>query len=290
MTDGKHLYVNFGSRGIYCYDLAGKQKWSRDLGKMLVYNYFGEGSSPVIHGDSLVVNWDHQGGSFITVLDAGTGETRWKVDREENSSWATPLVVDHAGRTQVIVSGTKRVRSYDLKSGEVIWECGGQVLACIPCPVTDGRLVFAMTGYTGNSLYAIPLDYTGDTTDTDKIAWKRKEPGTPYVPSPILYGELLCFTSSNKGIYSCLDATTGSPIIDRKRVEGISNIYASPVGAADKIYLTGREGNTVVLKRGGEYEILATNKLDDRFDASAAIVGNQIFLRGRENLYCIGAE
>lgn len=290
MTDGKHLYVNFGSRGVYCYDLQGKQVWSRDLGKMQIYNYFGEGTSPVVHGDTLIVNWDHQGGSFITALDALTGETRWKVDRDENTSWATPLVLEHQGRTQVIVSGTKRVRSYDLKSGEVIWECGGQVLACIPCPVTDGSLVFVMTGYTGNALYAIPLDAQGDITDTDKIAWKRKEPGTPYVPSPLLYGDTLCFTGSNKGIYSVLDTKTGKPLVDRKRVEGISNIYASPVGAADHIYLTSREGVTVVLDRGAEFKILATNKLNDRFDASAAIVGNQLLLRGRENLYCISAD
>jgi outer membrane protein assembly factor BamB len=190
----------------------------------------------------------------------------------------------------VIANGTKRVRSYDLATGDVIWQCGGQVLAAIPCPVSDGKLVFAMTGYTGNALYAIPLDSTGDITDTDKIAWKRKEPGTPYVPSPLLYGELLYFTASNRGLLSCLNAETGEPLIDRKRLEGMANIYASPVAAADRIYITSREGNTVVIKRGSELEILATNKLDDRFDASAAIVGDQIILRGKENLYCISQE
>jgi outer membrane protein assembly factor BamB len=290
MTDGKHLYVSFGSQGIYCYDLAGNQKWSRDLGKMFIFNYFGEGCSPVVHGDSVVVNRDHQGGSFITVLDAKTGETKWKVDRDENTGWATPLVVEHGGRTQVIVNATNRVRSYDLETGEVIWECGGQVRAAIPCPVSDGQRAFAMTGYTGNALFAIPLDSTGDITDTEKIAWKRTSPGTPYVPSPLLYGDMLCFTGSNKGILSILNAASGEPLIDRKRLEGIANIYASPVGAGDRIYLTSREGNTVVIKRAGELEILATNKLDDRFDASAAIVGNEIILRGNENLYCISAE
>jgi outer membrane protein assembly factor BamB len=289
-TDGKQLYVSFGSRGVYCYDLAGEQKWIRDLGKMTIYNYFGEGTSPVIHGDTVIQNWDHQGGSFIVALDAQTGEIKWKVDRDENTSWATPLVVDYGGRTQVIVNGTNRVRSYDLKDGSVIWECGGQVLAAIPCPVSDGRLAFAMTGYTGNALFAIPLDSTGDITDTDKIAWKRKEPGTPYVPSPLLYGDLLYFTSSNRGILSCLNATTGEPIIDRKRLEGITNIYASPVGAADHVYFTSRDGTTVVVARGADPTILATNKLDDHFDASAAIVGNAIFLRGSEYLYCISAE
>jgi outer membrane protein assembly factor BamB len=146
-----------------------------------------------------------------------------------------------------------------------------------------------MTGYTGNALFAIPLDSTGDITDTDKIAWKRKEPGTPYVPSPLLDGELLYFTGSNRGILSCLKAETGEPIIDRKRLEGISNIYASPVGAAGHIYFTARDGTTVVIARGSDPTILATNKLDDRFDASAAIVGNEIFLRGLEYLYCIAA-
>lgn len=289
-TDGKQVYVSFGSRGVYCFDMEGNQKWSRDLGRMTIFNTFGEGCSPVVRGDSVIVNWDHQDGSFIAALDAKTGETIWKVDRDEHTSWATPLVVEHNGRTQVIVNGTNRVRSYDLTTGEAIWECGGQVRAAIPCPVTDGRLAFAMTGYMGSALYAIPLDSMGDITDTDKIAWKRKEPGTPYVPSPLLYGELLCFNSSNRGLWSCLDANTGKPLIDRKRLEGISNIYASPVGAADRIYVTSREGNTVVLKRGSDLEILATNKLDDRFDASAAIVGSQIIMRGNESLYCISAE
>ncbi len=290
-TEGKRLYVSFGSRGVYAYDLEGKQLWNRDFGRMLIYNTFGEGCSPVVHGDAVVLNWDHQGGSFIICLDAATGETRWKVDRDENTSWATPLVVDHGGRTQVIVHGTKRVRSYDLKTGEVIWACGGQAMACIPCPVSDGSLAFLMTGYMGNACFAIPLDSMGDITGADdKLAWRRRKPGTPYVPSPLLWGDLLYFLSSNQGMLSCLNAKTGEPVFDRTRVEGIENIYASPVGASDKVYITGREGTTVVIKRGGEFEILATNKLDDRFDASAAIVGKQIFLRGNEHLYCISAE
>ncbi len=289
-TDGQQLYVSFGSRGVYCYDLAGHQKWNRDLGKMTILFTFGEGASPVVHGDSVIVNWDHQKGSFIICLDKHTGETRWKVDRDETTTWATPLVVEHAGRTQVIVHGGKRVRGYDLKTGELIWACGGQAPAAIPTPVTNGELVYAMTGYMGNSLYAIPLDSEGDITKLDdKIAWKRKEPGTPYVPSPLLYGDLLYFTASNRGMLSCLDAKTGEVFFDRKRLEGIQNIYASPVAAQDRIYFTGREGTTAVVKRGRELEILATNKLDDRFDASAAIEGNEIILRGNEYLYCISA-
>lgn len=299
VTDGKQLYVSFGSRGVHCYDLDGRQKWSRDLGRMTIFNTFGEGCSPVVYGDSVLMNWDHQNGSFIACLDAASGETRWKIDRDENSSWATPLVLDYGNRTQVIVHGSKRVRSYDLKTGELIWACGGQGPSAIPCPVSDGKLVYLMTGFIINTLTAIPLDSQGDITETkEKLAWKRNT-GTPYVPSPLLYGDLLYFTASNKGILSCLNAKTGEPIIDRQRLQGVENIYASPVGAADRVYITGRDGATLVIKHGqfdtsessepgkAKAIVLATNKLDDRFDASPAMVDDEIFLRGREHLYCI---
>ncbi|REK09914.1 MAG: hypothetical protein DWQ37_17570 [Planctomycetota bacterium] len=298
-TDGRIVCASFGSRGIYCYDVDGHQKWSRDLGRMRVFNTFGEGTSPVIYGDAVVVNWDHQGESFVICLDAETGDTRWKVGREENSSWATPLVVDTGDRPQVVVHGSARVRSYDLKTGELLWACGGQGPSAIPSPVTDRSRVYAMTGFITNSLYAIPLDSVGDITkQDDKIAWKTRKVGTPYVPSPLLWDDLLYFTAGNKGILSCYDAATGEPIVDRQRLQGIANVYASPVGAADKIYVTSREGTTVVIPRGKfveedgkqRVEILATNKLDDSFDASATIVGDELFLRGKTHLYCIAEE
>lgn len=298
-TDGRQLYVSFGSRGVYCYDVQGKKIWSRDLGRMKIFNTFGEGCSPVAHGEVVIVNCDHQGGSFIVCLDAKTGETKWKQQRDETSSWATPLVVETGGRTQVVTNGTLRVRSYDLETGELLWACGGQGPSAIPSPVTNGRLVFAMTGFITNSLFAIPLDATGDITGQhDKIAWSTRKVGSPYVPSPLIYGDLLYFTAGNKGILSCYDVKTGEPVVDRQRLEGISNLYASPVGADDRIYFTSREGTTVVIERGkfekdgekNKVAILATNKLDDSFDASAAIVGHEMFLRGSEHLYCISAE
>lgn len=288
-TDGRRLYVSFGSRGIYCYDFSGQQLWKRDLGDMETFAGFGEGASPVIHGDSLIVNWDHQGDSFLTVLDPATGETRWKVSRPPVTSWATPLVVEYAGRTQVIVNASDRTRSYDLKTGEVIWECGGQVAAAIPCPVTYDGLVYCMTGFRGSTLYAIPLDARGDISDSDKIAWHKNQ-GTPYVPSPILYGDLLYFTCSNGSALTCLDAKTGEPVIGPERLPGLKNIYASPVGAAERIYITGRDGVTLVLKHGRELDVLATNKLDERIDASPALVGKQLFMRGHKNLYCIEGQ
>ncbi len=290
-TDGRYLYASFGSRGIHCYDLQGKPKWNRDLGEMQILRFFGESISPVLHGDSLIVNWDHEGASFLTSLDTRTGDINWKVPRNSGTCWSTPLVVDHNGRTQIIINGKDRLHGYDLATGKVIWECGREIAAAVPAPVTTGGLVFCMTGYPPSSrtLYAVPLDSAGDLTATDTIAWSIDR-GTPYIPSPLLYGDKLYFTSSNNAILSCLNASTGEPVIDNKRLPGLRNVYSSPVGAADRIYFTGRAGTTLVIKRGPELEVLATNQLDDPIDASPAVVGKEMFLRGRKYLYCIAED
>src|SRR5690606_11759043 len=149
VTDGRRLFVSFGSRGIFCYDLDGNLKWERDLGQMRTRRGWGEGVSPALHGETLIVNWDHEDPSFIVAMDAETGKTRWQADRDEPTSWATPLVVEHNGRKQVIVNGTKRVRSYDLDTGEVLWECGGQTVNAIPSPVATDEMAIVMSGYQG---------------------------------------------------------------------------------------------------------------------------------------------
>ncbi len=285
-TDGKHIYVSFGSRGIFCFDLQGKKVWERDLGDMQTRFGFGEGASPTIYGDSLVVLWDHEGPSFIEVLDARSGETRWKKSRDEVTTWVTPMVVQAAGRTQVITNATNRSRSYDLKTGEVIWECGGQVTNPIPCPILMDNNVICMTGYRGYAIYSIPLASQGDLTGTNKISWKRTD-SAPYVSSAVLYGGQLYFTKSRDSILSIVDARTGEALVDQQRLPDTSSFYASPVAAKDRIYFTGRDGTTKVLQHGKSMNVLATNRLGEGVDASPALVGKQIFIRGVEHLYCI---
>ncbi|MFQ5732403.1 MAG: PQQ-binding-like beta-propeller repeat protein [Planctomycetaceae bacterium] len=285
-TDGKYLYASFGSNGVYCYDLDGKKIWEQDLGDMKTRLSFGGGSSPVIHGDSLVVNWDHDGPSFIAVLDAKTGRVRWKKPRDEVSAWATPLVVEHKGVTQVITNASKRVRSYDLKTGKLLWECGGQVFNVSPSPVVKEGVVYCMSGYRGSAAYALPLDATGDITGSDKILWSLKR-DTPYLSSPLLYGDLLYFTKSLGGILSVAEAKTGKIVVRPTRLPGFGRVYASPAAAAGRIYLQSRGGRTLVLKHGRKFEVLSSNTIDDYTDASPAIAGNQIFLRGAKSLYCI---
>ncbi len=291
-TDGEKLYVSFGSQGLFCYDLDGNRLWERDLGDMRTRFGWGEASTPVVHGDSLVVNWDHEDQSFISVLDTVSGDTKWQLDRDEPTSWATPLVVDHEERTQVIVSGTNRVRSYDLSNGDLLWACGGQTVNAIPSPIMEhpeDDIVICMSGYRGSIAVAIPLDSTGDITDSTNILWSLDR-GTPYVPSPILVDGRLYFTQGNGNLLTCVDAETGAVLFGPERLDGIDNMYASPVAAADRIYFTSREGTTTVIKASDSYEVLSVNRLDEPIDASPAVVGRDIYIRTAGQLYCFTAE
>jgi outer membrane protein assembly factor BamB len=287
LTDGKKIYAFFGSRGLYCYEFSGSLIWTQDFGKMRIKNNFGEGSSPALHGNTLVVIWDNENGSFLTALDKNTGKQLWKETRDEGTTWSTPLIVEAGGKTQVITSGTRKIRSYDIATGKIIWECKGLTANVIPYPVADADKVYCTSGFGGSALYAIRLDRTGDLTGTDAIVWTHNQ-GTPYVPSPLLYNGKLYFYRSNNPRLTCLDTAAGKALIDMEPVEGLGNmVYASPLGAAGRIYLTDRSGTTVVLKQSEKLEILATNKLDDHIDASPVAVGNELFLRGRQYLYCL---
>ena len=297
-TDGERLYCWFGSAGLFCYDLEGKKLWERNLGKAKIGASLGEGCSPVVHKGKLVVLRDHQGQSSIQVLDVKNGKTLWKKNRDTRNGWATPAVVEYGGKTQVITTASRQRRggkavgpgkviSYDLSDGNVIWQCSGLTDNAIPCPIVDDGIAYCMTGYQGYSLLAVPISGKGD--QSEKTLWKR-ERGTPYVPSPVFYEGLLYFSQSNQAILSCVDAKTGKILIERTRLPGLSNVYASLVGAGNHVYVVGRYGKTAVLKRTGKFELVATNHLDDRFDASPAVVGDQLFLRGHRFLYCIGGK
>jgi outer membrane protein assembly factor BamB len=289
VTDGQFVFAWLGSRGLHCFDLKGNLKWQKDLGKLKTANGFGEGNSPAIHGNTLVVNWDHEGEDFIAAFDKTTGKELWRNPREEKTTWTTPLIIEHQGQAQVIVAATQRIRSYDLSTGKQIWECGGMTANVIPTPVSGFGMVYAISGFRGNSLLAIQLGRTGDLTDSDAIAWRHAK-STPYVPSPALVGERLYFLSGNNPVLSCFHAKTGKELFTEQRLEGPSGFYASIVSARGRVYLAGRNGTTVVIKDADTFEVLATNKLDEKFEASPAIVGNDLFLRGHEYLYCIATK
>jgi outer membrane protein assembly factor BamB len=287
VTDGENLYVFFGSRGLYCLGLNGDLKWKKDLGRMQTLHAHGEGSSPVVHGDDLILNWDHEGDSVLYAFDKRTGRERWKVARDDKTSWSTPLVVEERGTTQVVISATKRVRGYELATGKLLWECGGLSRNVVSSPVAGDGMVFAGNSYDWQAMLAIRLEGAhGDITETDNLVWKLTRL-TPYVSSPLLYDGTLYFLRHNQNILSYLEARTGKPRNDPVRLPELRDIFASPLGAAGRIYVVDREGTTVVVRHKHPEQTLAVNRLEDSFSASPVAVDRELYLRGERFLYCV---
>ncbi len=286
VTDGRHLYVFFGSRGLYKYDLEGKLVWEKQFAPMRMRNGFGEGVAPVLDGDVLYLKFDQEEGSHMLALDKQTGKELWRVTRDEVSSWSQPLVVTHNGRKQVVVSASNKVRSYDPSTGKTIWECSGLGVNVIPSPVTAEGVVYVMSGHVRPNMLAIRLEREGDLTGTDAIIWSNKR-GNPYTSSPILHDNKLYFVTDT-GMLSCFNARTGEAYYQQQRLPKPYNFKASPVGVNGKLYLATEEGDVVVVKMGEKYEVLATNTLTDQsFIATPAVAGGSLYLRSQGTLYCI---
>ncbi|MGL6073838.1 MAG: PQQ-binding-like beta-propeller repeat protein [Fimbriiglobus sp.] len=283
-TDGKRLYVSFGSFGIYAYDLDGNLIWNRDLGAMQTRLGWGEAVTPALHGNSLVLNWDQETNAKVITLNATTGDTIWEAKRDEKTTWSTPKIVEHAGKTQVIMNGT-RIRSYNLADGKILWETGGMTSNPIPMPLVDQGVAYVMSGYPGNAAVAVPLDSIGDVPDS-KVIWRYGK-GTPYVPSPVLVDGRLYFTSKNSEMLTILEAKTGKPLLEAERLPNLKQIYSSPIAAAGRLYFVDRSGTTLVMKASDKVEVLATNKLNDAIDASPVAVGKTLYLRSNKFLYAI---
>ncbi len=283
MTNGKQLIVHFGSIGTFGYSMDGQQQWSVDLGDMRTRRGWGEATSAVLEDDHVIVNWDTEDDSFIYVLDAASGDVIWQQERMEPTTWATPLVIQRNGRTEIVTNGTNNIRSYDLQSGELLWEHSGTTLNAIPCPVQFGsNRVICMAGYRGNRAVAIDLD----ESDRPTVAWAINS-RTPYVPSPLLSENRLYFTQANQAILSCVNAENGEFFYGPQRLDELQNLYASPIAAAGRVYITSREGVTLVIRDAESFEVLATNALGEGIDASPVAVGSKLLLRGRDHLYCV---
>jgi outer membrane protein assembly factor BamB len=267
--------------------MDGELKWSReDFGQMDTRNSFGEGSSPTLEGDKILVPWDHEGQSYLYALDKSTGENIWKTERDEPSCWATPLVVEHNGAKQVVMNGQTCARAYDLETGKELWRCGGQAERPVASAVGADGLVFIGSGFQGSFLGAFRLNGQGDIEDTDQVAWVLDR-DTPDIASPLLSGGRLYFYKGKSGLLSCVDAGTGEPHYMTARLPGISSTYASPIAADGHVYLTGRSGTTVVIKDSDQLDIVASNSVGETVDATPAPVDNELFIRGENHLFCI---
>ena len=289
-TDGECVYAHFGSRGLFCYSMDGELQWKReDFGPMTTRATFGEGSSPTIIGDRIIVPWDHEGPSALYALNKKTGETLWKTNRDEPTCWATPLIIEHDGQQQIVMNGQNSARGYDLSSGEELWRCGGQTERPVACAVADGGLVFVGSGFRGSFLGAFRPDGSGDIAGTKNVVWSVNR-DTPDIASPLLSEGRLYFHKGKTGVVSCLDAATGKTLFGPSRVAGLASIYASPVAAGGHVYLTGRSGTTVVLKDADTFQIVSTNSVGETVDATPAPVDSELFIRGEQHLFCIAEK
>jgi outer membrane protein assembly factor BamB len=287
VTDGKHVYAFFGSRGVYCYDLKGKLVWQKNYGVQLRMRMaFGEGMAPVLFGNKLFLVFDHEGDSFMVALDKETGKEIWRVARDERSNWAAPLAFEFGGKKQVVVAASRKVRSYDPETGTLLWECAGLGANTIPQPVRMDDMVFVMSGYQNPMLLAIRLGHTGDLTGTDAVVWSQAK-GNSYTPSPVIYDNKL-YVLTDTGMLTCYNARTGQGYYLQQRLPKTYSFKSSPVGANGKLYMASENEDVIVVRMGEKFEVLATNTMPgETFIATPAITGGQIFLRSQKRIYCI---
>jgi len=295
VTDGERIIAYFGMVGVYCYDLAGKLLWSKDLGSYPQQMDWGSGSSPVLLDELAIIQCDNDKASFIVALNKTSGDEVWRVKRDEKSNWCTPVVWKNDQRTELVVGGGSKMRSYDPASGKLLWEMTGSG-RCSVSPVVGGDFLYVDSGdrLTGQRgiLAAIRPGASGDISVTapgatnDYVAWSQDLTGH-CVASPLVAGDCLYLCEQKAGIIHCLDAQTGKRHY-RQRLPGATGLTASPWTMDGKVFCLDQSGQTFVLDAGPQFKVLATNKLpDEMFWASAAVAGDSLFLRGVDHLYCI---
>jgi outer membrane protein assembly factor BamB len=285
ILDGDRVYVHFGADGTAALSTAGQILWTT---KLAYESQHGNGGSPVLHGDLLIVNCDGNGGdAYVAALDTRTGKVRWKTNRRNpaDQAYATPLVIRVGERDLVVSPGAYRAAAYDARTGEEVWRVRyDDGFSNVPRPVFGAGLVFIATGFNTPTLMAVRPDGQGDVTRSH-VAWRLAR-GAPYTPSPILVGNELYYVSDT-GVLTCADARSGQ-ILWQQRVAG--NYSASPVFADGRIYFLSEEGVATVIAPGRTFRVLAVNRLDGDTLASMAVSGGAIFVRSNRHLYRIAGE
>jgi outer membrane protein assembly factor BamB len=283
-TDGQRIYVSFGARGLFAFDMNGKLVWQRDLGPMEAYH--GTAGSPLLYKDRIILYQDQFAGSFIAAFDTRTGREVWRTQREANVGWGTPIAVRVIDHDEIIVSSQHRVRAYNPDTGAELWSCNGMGYEVIPTPVVGYGMVFCSSGRAGPTL-AIRPGGKGDVTKSH-LQWSSPR-GSPFVPSPILYGEHLYMVNDMAAIVTSYEASSGKVMWQGRlgvaRREGFS---ASPVAVDGKVFFTNDEGETYVLKAGPTFQLLHVNKLEESTLATPALVDGRWYIRTDRHLYAIG--
>ena len=293
-TDGERLYVLFGDVGLFCYNLDGEPIWRHDIDPKKTFYDYGAAASPVVHDGQVIMVYDNQEESYVAAFDAQTGDPRWRTARDELSTWATPFIWKNESRTEIVICGKRRNRSYDL-SGNELWSFDGEMSnLVIPSPFAAHGLLYITSGYVGDPhrpVFAIKPGASGDITlgedetSNEFIAWYQPKAG-PYNPSPIVYGDYY-YTLFDRGFLTCHDAHTGEEVYGKHRLAGGATFTASPWAYNGKLFFLSEDGDTYVALAGPEFKLLQTNRLEELCLATPAISQGNLLIRTASKLYCI---
>jgi outer membrane protein assembly factor BamB len=285
-TDGKLVYVSFGSRGLMAFDFEGKLVWRQDLGA--INNYWGTAGSPLLYKDRVILYQDQRAESFIAAFDTATGKQLWRTGRNASVGWGTPVAINANGRDEIIVNGQYAVVAYNPETGAEIWRVSGTTMEVVPTVVVGHGLLFSSSGRAGPTL-AIRPGGQGDVTRTH-LAWSSPR-GSPFIPSPILHGDQLYMVNDMTSIATAFDAKTGETVWqNRLGVAQREGFSASPVVVDGKIFFTNDQGETFVLRGGKTFDLLHVNSLGERTLASPALVDGRWYVRTARNLIAIGTR
>ena len=297
-TDGEHVVAFFGSEGLYCYDVQGNLKWSKDFGVLNAGWYvrsgsdWGFASSPVIHDDLVIVQCDVLGDSFVAALDMATGKEVWRTTRTDMPTWSTPTIDVREGRSQVICNGWKHIGGYDLRTGRELWKLVGGGDIPVPTPIVAHDLIY-ITNAHGRFRPIIAIDVMAEgelkmTDEDEQITWMYANKGN-YMQTPLVYGDLIFFCK-DEGIVTCYDAKTGEEFFRARLGGGGSGFTASPVAADGKLYYTSEYGEIYVVKADRKFEIVAINDMEIECMATPAISEGVIFWRTRNEIVAVGRK
>jgi len=287
-TDGERVYAYFGNYGLFCVDMDGKQLWHKSFGPFDAFH--GTSCSPLLYRDKVIVFQDHRGtsGSFVAAFDKKTGEQLWRTARKEKVGWGSPIAVSVGKQDLIIVSSENTVYGYDPADGKEIWRCKGNLVEVTPTPVAGLGMIFCCSGRAGPTL-AIRPEGTGDIT-ASSISWKSIK-GSPFIPSPLLYGDYLYMVNDIISVITCFEARTGKLMWQERAGQSIKHGFsASPIGVNGKVFFTNDDGETFVFAAGPEYKLLHVNRLNAKTLASPALLDNMWYIRTEQHLWCIGKK
>ena len=296
VTDGESVYVYFGNVGVFSLDTSGTVQWSLEIDPSDTRLGWGTAASPVLHRDRLYIVNDNDDQSYLSAISTETGAEVWRTDRDEATNWSTPYIWENEQRTEIVTTGTDKVRSYDLE-GNLLWELTGMSSITVPTPFAEFGLLFISSGYLGDQarpVFAIRPGASGDISLDDAelsnqfIVWSQPQ-AAPYNPSPIIYGDYY-YTLLDRGFFTCHDARTGEEVYGRERIAVGAAFTASPWAYDSKIFALSEDGDTYVIQAGPEFEVIGQNSLDEFSMATPAIAQGSLFIRTASKLYRIAEE